>query len=151
MIRKWLCIFLFSLISFVSYAQINWISFEELDSALQVEKRPVFIEFTTSWCTYCKKMDEEVFTNHEVATILNQEYYAIQFDAESDMIVHFDGTDFSKKEALKNHEMALALAARNGQFTPPVLIFLDEEFQVNERVFSYQSKKRLLSKLKKYR
>ncbi len=151
MIRRSSYIVLFSLISAMSFAQVNWLSFEALDSALNEEKKPVFIEFTTTWCTYCKKMDQEVFPNEEIVSILNQDFYAVRFDAESDQVVHFDGGEFIRKPNSKNHEIAMTLATREGQFTPPVLIFLDDEFQVQERIFSYQSRKRLLSKLKKHR
>jgi thioredoxin-related protein len=68
---------------------INWLSFEELDEKIDQEPKKVLIYFTTSWCTYCRKMDKEVFTNAQVIKVINQDYYAVKFDAESENEVKF--------------------------------------------------------------
>lgn len=41
-----------------------------------------FVDFYTSWCGWCKKMDRETFTNPTVAKILNTYYIPVKFDAE---------------------------------------------------------------------
>ena len=61
---------------------VNWLTFEELEKALAAQPKKVFIDFYTDWCSYCRKMDKVVFTHPDVITTLNQEYYAVRFDAE---------------------------------------------------------------------
>ena len=134
----------------LSQAQVNWLSFEQLDSALNANPKPVFIEFYTDWCTYCKKMEQEVFTYREVVNELNSSFYAVRFDAENEDTITFEGIEYVKDQNASFHQLAIALASQNGQFTPPALIFLDEDFKVKTRVFSYQSKKNLLIKLRKH-
>ncbi len=127
---------------------INWISFEELDDSLEINPKPVFINFYTSWCTYCKKMDKKVFTNSKVIQKLNDEYYALKFDAESRDTVHFDGGLFLNDQVGKTrtplHQVAQLLAMRQDVFTPPTMVILDKEFQVEQRIFTYLSSKQFL-------
>lgn len=151
MIKRYIVLFVLLVICGQLKAQVNWLSFEELDSALTSQPKPVMIEFYTDWCTYCKKMDKEVFTADQVIKALNTSFYAVRFDAETERKVLFDGFEFVKEQNASFHQLALSLAGQNGQFAPPALIFLDEEFNVSERLFTYQSRKRLLSKINKHR
>lgn len=150
MTRKGCFSLLLFLLSFVMQAQVNWLSFEQLDSALQANPKPGFIEFYTDWCTFCKKMDQEVFTDSGVVDELNTSYYALRFDAESSSKVQFDGMEFIKPAGQRFHQLAMALASEKNEFAPPVLIFLNKDFVVVERIFSYQSRKQLLKKLNQH-
>ena len=132
-----------------SAQQVSWMTFEELDSALKVSPKPVFIDFYTDWCVYCKKMDKEVFTNEEVAAQINTHFYAVKFNAESEEEISFDGQLHIKHEGSQFHDLALILGARDGSFAPPSMIFLDESFTTKERTFNYLSTKTLLKKLKR--
>jgi len=130
--------------------EVNWMSFAQLDSALNTAPKSVMIKFVTDWCVYCKKMDQEVFTDSRIIKELNQNYYAVSFDAESDQIIRFDGQQFDKKETDRFHSLAMLLAAKDGKFAPPVVLFLDDSFMVQKRDFAYIPRKQLLKKLIKY-
>lgn len=149
MTRGWLIILFFS-ISLSVQAQVQWLSFDALDSAMQVEEKPIFVEFYTSWCTYCKKMDQEVFPDQKVAEVLNNGFYAVKFDAESSEEITFDGLTFKKAEGETYHPLVMLLASKKGEFAPPVFLFLDKDFKVNEKVNAYLSRKKILAKLRKY-
>jgi thioredoxin-related protein len=129
--------------------QIQWISFEELDEKLDQGPKKVLIYFHTSWCTYCRKMEKEVFTNPEVVKLINQQYLAVKFDAESTEEVTFEGVIFRNANPQNSfnrgvHEFTELLAMHQGQFTPPVFLVLDEKFKVIQRKFEYMSGKELL-------
>lgn len=135
--------------------EVNWLSFNQLDSALAVEARPVFLDFYTSWCTFCRKMDKEVFVKPEVAQKLNQDYYAVKMDAETREVILFDGQRWSNQQATNKrdgiHDLAMLLASQNGEFIPPTMLFLSKDFEVEARYFEYMSSKTLLKYLKRYR
>ncbi|MEL6656211.1 MAG: thioredoxin family protein [Bacteroidota bacterium] len=130
---------------------VHWLSFEQLEDSLAVQPKKVFIDFYTDWCVYCRKMDQAVFTKPEVIAAFKEEYYAVRFDAESDSVVNFGGREFinDQLEQSRNplHQIAQLLALRDGQFTAPTILILDEDFKVTARYFEYMSSERLLRAL----
>ena len=130
---------------------VRWLSFEALEDSLEAKPKKVFIDFYTDWCTYCRKMDKRVFTNPEVVNVLNEEYYAVRFDAESEAVVSFGGQDFRNDQIGKSrnplHQIAQLLALRQGSFVAPSLVLLDKEFSVTSRYFEYLDSKKLLKAL----
>ncbi len=77
-----LLFFTFHLSPFTSAtAQVKWHTIEEAAEA-KIGAKLYFVDFYTSWCGYCKKMDRETFSDPTVAKILNQYYYPVKFNAE---------------------------------------------------------------------
>lgn len=134
-------------------SKINWITFEQLEDSLKVKPKKVFISFYADWCAYCKKMDEAAFRDDDVTKILNQEYYAIKFDAETTDTITFEGENFINKNIGKSrnptHEIPLLLSSRkNMPFSLPVTIVLDKNFKISKRDFEYLSPKKMKDFLK---
>ncbi|MEO1715022.1 MAG: thioredoxin fold domain-containing protein [Bacteroidota bacterium] len=133
-------------------SSVNWLSFEELEDSLAIKPKKVFIDFYTDWCTYCRKMDKAVFTKPEVVAVLNEEYYAVRFNAETEAVIDFGGRQLINDQVGKSrnplHQIAQLLALQKGQFTAPTLIVLDETFTVTARYFEYMDSKGLLKALK---
>lgn len=127
--------------------RINWLTFEQLSDSLEVNPKPVLINFHTDWCAYCRKMHREVFTDPQIVKSINENYFAVHFDAESRDSIRFDGQLFVNKEASGRkkgiHELARLLGGRVGEFTVPVTIFLEQDFTVRSRHFEYLSIKKL--------
>ena len=132
--------------------RIQWLTFEQLEDSLDVNPRPVFIDFYTEWCTYCRKMDKVVFTKDPVINVLNESYYSVRFDAESEDEVIFGGRTFINGQVGESrnpvHQIAQLLALRDGQFVPPTLVLLDTSFNVTARYFEYLDSQQLLKMLK---
>lgn len=151
--------FLFLLILFNSFSliaqteDVKWLSFEELELALKEEPKKVFIHFYADWCRYCKKMENVVYTKSYIEKELASNYYAVKFNVESQDTIHFGGKDFINKNLGKKrlvyHEIPELLASRpNESIELPTLVFLDEEFNIEKRYFTYLSPKQFLSILK---
>ncbi|HZH55324.1 MAG TPA: thioredoxin family protein [Sphingobacteriaceae bacterium] len=132
-------------------ATIDWLTFEQLTDSLDKNPKMVMINFHTDWCTYCRKMHREVFTNPEVIQTINESYYAVSFDAETRDSVYFDGQWFINKEATNRrrgfHELAQLLGNRNGRITVPTTLFLNPDFTIRHRSFEYLSSRKLLDLL----
>lgn len=130
---------------------VQWLSFEQLEDSLAASPKKVFIDFYTDWCTYCRKMDKVVFTKPEVIDLINEQYYAVRFDAESEAAFTFGGKTFVNDQIDQSrnpvHQIAQLLALRGGEFVPPVMLVLDEDFKVTARYFEYMSSRRLLKAL----
>ena len=54
-----------------------------------------FVDFYTSWCGWCKKMDRETFTDPTVALILNKYYIPVKFNAEGNSEFVWSGNKYS--------------------------------------------------------
>jgi len=131
---------------------VHWLTFEQLEDSLAITPKKVFIDFYTESCTYCRKMDRVVFTKPEVIDLLNEDYYAIRFDAETESEITFDGQKLVNDQIDKSrspiHQIAQLLASREGKFTPPTFVVLDEDFKVIARYFEYMDGDKLINALK---
>lgn len=119
---------------------VQWMGFEALDDALRREARPVVLYFYTDWCAYCRKMDKRVFTKEEIASLLNERYYAVKMDAETSDTIDFEGQSFVNLSAGQGqqgvHELAQIFSRETG-FVAPTFIVLDEHFRVREARYEY--------------
>lgn len=124
-----------------------WLDFEQLEDSLRVNPKPVFLYFHTDWCTYCRKMEAEVFSKPFIVALLSKDYYAVKFDAENPKDVIFDGMVFSNRQLKKSrtplHDLAILFNGQNDTFAPPLLLLMDEDFLVKKRINSYLDSKSL--------
>ena len=105
-----------------SKEKINWISFNQLNDSLKTQPKKVFVDFYADWCLYCKEMNRTTFQDDLVIKELNENYYAVKMNIETEEEITFGGQTFVNKRAKKMnpvHEIALLLASRkNKPFSP---------------------------------
>ena len=121
--------------------QINWISFNQLNDSLKVHPKKVFVNFYADWCVYCKEMDRTTFQNKDVIKQLNENYYAVKMNIETEEKIIFGGQTFVNNRIKKVnpvHEIALLLASRkNKPFSLPAYLVFNENFEAQARYFQY--------------
>ena len=135
------------------YLNSYWLSFEQLETALQQESKPVLLFFYADWCAYCKKMERYAFKNKKVVKQLNREFYVVRMNAETTEPITFEGTTFynNEVEIKRNptHQLAKLLASRkNKPFTLPAIVLLDKDFKVINRRFTYLTSSQLIDFIK---
>jgi thioredoxin-related protein len=131
---------LFSAVAFPQKQKIKWYSIEEADKLMKDNPRPVFIDTYTDWCSWCKKLDQETFSNPVVADILNTRFYPVKFDAEGKENISFQGRSFiNDGKSGKAHQLAVALL--KGQLSYPTVVFLNEKGQLLSPVPGYRTAK----------
>ncbi len=62
--------------------KINWMSMTEALAAQKENPKKIFMDAYTKWCGPCKLLDKRTFTNKDVIRFVNENYYAVKFDAE---------------------------------------------------------------------
>ncbi len=78
--------------------EIKWYSYNEGIKKAKLEKKPIVIDFYADWCTYCKKMDTETYSQKKVYDYINEKFVPIKVNAESNNKVKFDGKEITEKE-----------------------------------------------------
>lgn len=131
-----LFIFLPSLI-FAQVNQIQWITWDEVEAKMENEPRKVLVDVYTDWCGPCKMMDNTTFSDPNVVDYVNENYYAIKFNAEGPKEVTFKGTTYKNetydpKRRGRNgtHDLTRAIAPVNGSIAYPTIVYMDENFGI---------------------
>ena len=102
--------------------KVKWYTIQEAEQLMKNAPRPLFIDAYTDWCGWCKKMDQDTFTNTVIADILNTKFYPVKFDAEGKENIDFLGQTFiNDGKAGRAHQLAVALL--QGQMAYPTIVF----------------------------
>jgi uncharacterized protein YyaL (SSP411 family) len=105
-----------------SKENVKWYTIAEMQAAYKLKPRPILVDVYTSWCGWCKVMDRETYGNSAVANYINENYYAVKFDAESINSVEWDGKKYDYNAGNKANDLAVFLL--QGQMSYPTTVFL---------------------------
>lgn len=136
-------IFIFSLGNAVpdetTTPSINWLTWEEVQVKQAKNPKKVFVDVYTTWCYWCKKLDKETFTHPQIIEYINEHFYAVKFDAETEDEIKFKGQKykFIKGAKGKRGYNELAASLLSGNMNYPTLVFLDEKLNLLTAVPSY--------------
>ncbi len=134
------------------FSQLKTHTFEEAEKLSKENPKPFVVFIHTSWCNYCKMMENSTFKNSEVIRLLNTDFYFISLDAESKEDIHFNNHNFQFKPNGQNtgiHELATALATIDSQVVYPTVTILEPDFSIVFQKHSFLNAKELLVVLKK--
>lgn len=109
--------------------QIKWLTLDELEIAQKSAPKPVIVDLYTSWCVWCKKMDESTFTDPNIINYINKNFYAVKFDAESEANIQFKGNNYGIQTInnRKVHQLAWTWGNVNNRIGYPTIVILDEK------------------------
>lgn len=149
-----ICILLFSTTALVAQ-KINWITVEEAQELMKKEPRKVIMDVYTTWCGPCKMLDKNTFGNTDVAKYINENYYAIKFNAEGNKNVTYKGNTYTnpkydparKKRRNAQHQFARYLRVR----AYPTMVFFDENFGLIAPISGYLVPKQIEIYLKLFK
>ena len=131
---------------------VRWLTFTQLDDSLKVHPKKVFVDFYADWCAYCRKMDRVAFRDHQVAAMLNTDYYAVRMNVETPDTITFGNQVFVNERINKPnpvHQIAWLMARRKGKpFSLPAMVVLNEEFVATARYFQYLDAEQMIEVLK---
>ncbi len=102
--------------------KIQWLSLTELAEAYSKQPKPIIIDVYTSWCSWCKVMDKQTYGNAKVISYINENYYAVKFNAETKDSVELAGKKYGFNSVYKANELAVYLLY--GQMGYPTTVLL---------------------------
>jgi thioredoxin-related protein len=151
--KKWIYILLiFFWVIPSGFAQLKTYSFEEAEKISEENPKPFVIFVHTSWCKYCKMMENSTFKNPEIISLLNTNFYFISLDAESKRDIYFNNQVFQFKPKGENtgiHELATELSTIDSQVVYPTVTVLNPDFSIVFQKHSFLKAKELLVVLEK--
>ncbi|MBD3403453.1 DUF255 domain-containing protein [candidate division GN15 bacterium] len=77
---------------------IEWLTFPEGLERGKAEDKHVLIDFTASWCGWCKKMDKTTFADSAVIAEINENFVPVKVWGDSDDMLEIDGYKISEKQ-----------------------------------------------------
>ena len=121
--------------------KINWLSWEEAIELSKDNKKKFFVDVYTNWCGWCKKMDVATFQKSHIAQYVNENYYAVKFNAEQKEEIQFKEKlyKFVSQGRRGYHELAAAIT--KGRLSYPTIVFLDEDLNVIQPIPGFQDAK----------
>ena len=120
--------------------KINWVSIEEAQDLVKENPRKVFIDIYAEWCGWCKVMDRKTFSDDKVSNYINENYYAVRIDAESQNKITFNGKELTVQDLVRSFKVQGL----------PTIVFIDENFKKVKPVAGYQNASQFLKSLEKF-
>lgn len=106
--------------------EIPWST--NIEASLQKAResgKPVLMEFTASWCVYCKRMEKTTFVDPQVVATIRQNFVAVRVDAD------------------QNKALVADLAIKG----LPAILIVSPDLQIIERISGFQTPEALVPKL----
>lgn len=110
--------------------KINWISMDEALEAQKEEPKKILVDAYTDWCYPCKLMDKKTFGNPQVAAYINENFYAVKFNAEGQEEVNYKNEVYtnpqydSARAGRRNHQHDFAKVLKISAY--PTIAYFDE-------------------------
>ena len=149
--RKIAVILFFFCCTFTGWSQLKTYIFSEAEKLEQQQSKPIFVFVHTSWCKYCKMMENSTFKNPEVIQLLNDNFYFVSLDAENKAPITFKDRTFKFKPKGKNtgvHELAEELGTVDGSITYPTFSILDKNNTILLQISEFTDAKTIIPLLK---
>lgn len=79
-------------------AKIEWMQYDEGLALAKKEDKQVLVDFTTSWCGWCKRMEREAFSDSRIIEMLNNDFIPVRVDGDSKEQLNIDGYIITEKD-----------------------------------------------------
>ena len=124
-----LCILLFATSNVSAQkVDVNWLTPEQADElSTEDPSKKIFVYVYTSWCGFCKLLEKDYFTDKELVTYINDNFYPVRFNAEQKKAVDFDGFSYEYIDGQPRGVNQFAYDLLQGQLAYPGLVLLESD------------------------
>jgi thioredoxin-related protein len=117
--------------------KLKWLPASTFFSPAYQKKKKKMVMIDSEWCNACKVMRRTTFSDTTNLTYLGEKYDLVELNALSMDTLAFEGQSFSGafNEQIPFNKLAMALCSNN--LVLPMLVVLDEENKIIDRVPGY--------------
>ncbi|QIP11291.1 DUF255 domain-containing protein [Spirosoma aureum] len=116
---------------------IKWLTIQEAYTLTQKKPKKFVVDVYTDWCGWCKVMDRETFSKPAIVDYVNENFYAVRFNAEQTQDIKLGKETFKYVSTGGRGVHELAAALLRNQMSYPTTVFLDEKFQLIQPIAGY--------------
>lgn len=117
--------------------KIKWLTWEEAMVKSEANPKKIFIDFYTEWCGWCKKLDASTLSKDYIATYINDNFYAVKFDAQYKNPITYQGVEYKYVKTVNGNYHELVAMLLKGSLKFPSIMFLDENRQTIQIIQNY--------------
>ncbi|MFT5823519.1 MAG: thioredoxin-related protein [Crocinitomix sp.] len=129
---------------------IEWLDFETAIDRNAVEKKFIFIDMYTEWCGWCKKMDASTFKDPSVINYIDQNFYAVKLNPETETAIAYKEVLYEQKTVGNKKMNELAINLMESKIGFPAFVVLNKREVKRGVIRGYQTSNQLLLALKRY-
>ena len=85
--------------------EVNWVSYDKGLEVAKKENKHLVVDFYTTWCGWCKKMDRDTYENTEVKKLLSENYIAVKLNAESSKALSLNGKTLTERQVAQEFKV----------------------------------------------
>ena len=134
--------------------KINWVTLEEAQELNKTTPKKIIVDLYTDWCGPCKMMERQTFTDPDLIKYINENFYAVKFNAESQAPVTFKGKvysnpNFDSSRSSRQRNAAHQYTHTTGLRGYPTLIVYSPEVEIIDRIVGFQRAPQVMRALKR--
>lgn len=77
---------------------LEWKNLPDAVQHARTSGKKILIDVFTDWCTWCKKMDKDVYSQESIQQYLRTNFELVKLDAESETMYEFRDGKYSEKQ-----------------------------------------------------
>jgi thioredoxin-related protein len=145
--RVLIAILLFIGLSFTAQEEnhglVKWMTFKEAQAKNKEVVKPLLIDIYTDWCGWCKHMIKTTYSNPMLAEYINQNFYPVQFNAETKDTIEYDGQTYKPYSLAPRtpHELAVKFLGEKQSY--PSTIFVANNYKFSMLSQGYMDDKKI--------
>ena len=120
--------------------KVKWVTLDQAQELAQDSSKAIIIDFTASWCGWCKVMDKNTFSDSEVASYMNENFYAVRLDYDSTEKLDFFGEELTARE----------LGSKFRVPGLPTILLLSSDSKKSKKLVGYKQTESFLYGLKQF-
>ena len=82
--------------------EIIWMSYDAGLVKAKAENKHLFVNFTTSWCGWCKKMNKTTFKEDKIIDMLAENFVSVKVDGDSKKNLDIDGYKITEQNLARS-------------------------------------------------